>query len=183
MLEKRRKANREYKRRNYDKITQQSRNRFESLRQKENERRKSLGLPLINEDYKSEIEMKFILNNLLPNELILDNKYWGFDKNNNFIRIGGAKGGLQLDRYYPNLRLAFEYNGLQHFDYREFFHKDYKIFLIVQNNDQKKQEMCQKAGINLIIIKYNEKLSEQLILDKLKESGFEMEVLCQKQLA
>ena len=65
--------------------------------------------------------------------------------------------GMELDRYYPRLRLAFEYQGEQHFEDKKFF----KI----------KREICNNRSIILVEISYREKLSEQLILAKLKEKG------------
>lgn len=131
--------------------------------------------------WKKENIMKALLDKIFPNQKYFDRKAW-IVGNDNKLMIGGWKsGGVQLDRYYPYLKLAFEYNGRQHYD-MIWNRVNLKVFLNIVSNDQRKQEMCRKVGVNLIVIKYNEKLTEQLILNKLKESEFDMEVLCQKSL-
>ncbi|HLC57929.1 MAG TPA: hypothetical protein VJH95_05120 [Candidatus Nanoarchaeia archaeon] len=76
--------------------------------------------------------------------------------------------GMELDRYYPRLRLAFEYQGEQHFEDKKFFKIDLKE---IQKRDEIKREICNNRSIILVEISYREKLSEQLILAKLKEKG------------
>lgn len=64
-------------------------------------------------------------------------------------------GGLELDGYCENLGLAFEYNGIQHYEYVPHFHK-YNIsnFHKQQEYDKLKQQICKKHNITLIIIPY-----------------------------
>lgn len=63
-------------------------------------------------------------------------------------------GGLELDMYNEELRIACEYNGIQH--YKEdvkFFHK-YGGFEEQKERDAKKAEFCSANGINLIVVPY-----------------------------
>ena len=77
-------------------------------------------------------------------------------------------GGLEIDAYFPKLKLAFEYMGIQHYKWIKFFHKTKKEFEAQQYRDKCKKKLCKRLGITLIKIKYNEKFSEQLVLNKLK---------------
>ena len=78
---------------------------------------------------------------------------------------------LELDIYIRNLKLAFEYDGEQHF-IREVcenvFHSDFDE---LQKRDRKKDIMCRDKGICLIRVKYDEKLSGRLVKAKLRKAG------------
>ncbi|MEK6885305.1 MAG: hypothetical protein AABY22_37080, partial [Nanoarchaeota archaeon] len=139
-------------------------------KQKVNEMRHRLGLPLIGEGYKTENFIYKIIKEIFPNLII--------ERNNRKIL-----NGFELDIYFPDLKIGIEYMGIQHFKKIDFFQKNTNsTFEIIQQRDKKKRELCQIKGIKLIEFFYYEKLSEQLILNKLKESGFDMEILSQKLL-
>ncbi len=128
----------------------------EKIREIENKRRKKLGLPLVGEGWTSEGELLNYITNLFPNyEITFHNRSWSTTK-------------LELDIYIPELKLAFEYNGLQHYEWIEFFHPNILEFEYMKYNDRIKKKLCKMLGITLIRIKYNENLSEQLVLTKLK---------------
>ena len=58
-----------------------------------------------------------------------------------------------MDYYCENLKLAFEYQGLQHEEYVQFFHRgDINNFYKQQEHDRIKKEICEKKGIKLICI-------------------------------
>ena len=60
---------------------------------------------------------------------------------------------LELDFYCEYLKLAFEYQGLQHEQYIPFFHNnDINNFYKQQEHDRIKKEECEKRGIKLICI-------------------------------
>ena len=79
--------------------------------------------------------------------------------------------GLELDGYNKDLNIAFEYNGIQHYEYNEHFHRgDPEIFEKQKERDLKKYAICAERGINLIIIPYQydkPQLLEDLIFDAL----------------
>ncbi len=63
--------------------------------------------------------------------------------------------GLELDGYNEELNTAFEYNGRQHYQYNEHFHRgDPEIFEAQKERDRKKYQICAERDIKLIIIPY-----------------------------
>ena len=76
--------------------------------------------------------------------------------------------GLQLDGYCPDLRLAFEYQGKQHYDPNSFFHsRDPTSFRKQQERDAAKAKRCQQTGVRLVIVPYfvrDKRLHVQLAL-------------------
>jgi hypothetical protein len=86
---------------------------------------------------------------------------------------------LELDLYNSDLNLAFEYNGPQHYQYMQHYHKEYKEFERAQERDQIKIVRCAQQGVNLVIISCYEiqKLEtdvewQNFILSKLSAAGF-----------
>jgi hypothetical protein len=61
---------------------------------------------------------------------------------------------LELDGYNEELKLAFEYNGAQHYRFIKYWHKTLDYFELKKEHDKKKIELCEKKGINLIVIPY-----------------------------
>ena len=74
--------------------------------------------------------------------------------------------------YNKDLKLAFEYNGRQHYKFIPFFHKTYSEFLNLQENDRIKKKLCKKNGITLIIIPYTVKDLKSYIITTLGSLGF-----------
>ncbi|MGG3608078.1 zinc-ribbon domain-containing protein [Priestia megaterium] len=62
--------------------------------------------------------------------------------------------GLELDGYNEELRLAFEYNGIQHYSYNSHFHKSEDEFKKQQIRDKEKERLCAANSIKLIVIPY-----------------------------
>jgi len=61
---------------------------------------------------------------------------------------------LELDGYNEKLKLAFEYQGQQHYDYFPFFHKNHDKLERRKKNDQVKVKLCRNNEITLITIPY-----------------------------
>ena len=80
-----------------------------------------------------------------------------------------TRGGLFLDIYLPRLKVGFEYDGQQHFEYCEHFHGSRENFLRARRRDAEKDELCEQQGITLIRVAYNEEMSRELVLNKLEE--------------
>lgn len=78
---------------------------------------------------------------------------------------------LQLDRYYPDLKLAFEYDGRQHGEYIKYIHKSRKNFTYQQECDKIKDKECKANGVTLIRIGYKEKITEDLIRSKIEAAN------------
>lgn len=74
---------------------------------------------------------------------------------------------LELDVYIPELKLGFEYQGVQHFKSVE--HWGGKSALKkVKERDARKKLLCEKNGIRLIYCFYYEELTKTLIRNKIK---------------
>ncbi|MEK6882783.1 MAG: hypothetical protein AABY22_24380 [Nanoarchaeota archaeon] len=130
----------------------------------ENKRREELGLPRIGDKYRKETEMYVIVRKLFPNIVIVKHAR----------KIIG--NNLEFDVFIPSLKIAFEYNGKQHYDKKtfDFINKDKYTFDRYIALDNLKKELCQKEGIKLFIVKYDEKLNEDTILNKLKSHQEEL---------
>ncbi|WP_144532135.1 zinc-ribbon domain-containing protein [Bacillus paranthracis] len=63
--------------------------------------------------------------------------------------------GYELDGYNEELKLAFEFQGIQHYKKSSFFHRKQGDFeaQIIRDND--KREMCKRLGILLLEIPHN----------------------------
>nr|QBK90545.1 MAG: restriction endonuclease [Pithovirus LCPAC104] len=72
-----------------------------------------------------------------------------------FLKNPKTGRNLELDGYCPELNIAFEYNGIQHYVFPNFCHKTEKEFLNQVENDSWKKDACDKAGVYLISIPYN----------------------------
>lgn len=80
-----------------------------------------------------------------------------------------TKTNFELDGYNEELKIAFEYNGYQHYKYPNFFHADEAAFIKQQASDQYKKQYCIDNNITLIIIPYTIKQQDikQFILERL----------------
>ena len=61
---------------------------------------------------------------------------------------------IELDGYNEELKLAFEYNGIQHYVYPNKFHKNYDEFEQQIRRDIYKKEACKRSGVYLLVIPY-----------------------------
>jgi len=64
---------------------------------------------------------------------------------------------LELDCYNPELKLALEYNGVQHYKFTPYFHKNKEAFLNQKYRDEMKRVKCRENGIALIEVPYTVK--------------------------
>lgn len=63
--------------------------------------------------------------------------------------------GLEIDGYTKDLKVAFEYNGKQHYKYIPYYHRNgIKDFLKQHLRDNIKNQLCDDNGIELINIPY-----------------------------
>ncbi len=157
--------NKIYYAKNREKVIKKVHEWYENYKIRENKRRKKLRLPLIGEGFTNEMELLIYVHNLFQDYEILTHHRktlgdWGLQ-------------GLELDIYIPELKLAFEYMGKQHYDEKTYYlltsyNKIKKDFEYQLYKDKCKKRLCKLKGITLIRIKYDEKLSEQLVLSKLK---------------
>lgn len=165
--EKVKKRFKNYYQKNKEKRKQYHRKWYYENNNKENKRRIKLGLPLIGEGYMKEMELLFLIKRIFPNQRIISHTRRELGK--------WSHTGLELDIYLPELRLAFEYMGKQHYDKKVFNNlfgrdKEKNAFEYLRYKDKCKKRLCKLNKIKLIKIKYNEKLSEIFILSKLKKA-------------
>jgi hypothetical protein len=117
---------------------------------------------------KSEVKSRQILEN-----------YFGknFNKSRpDFLRnpVTGNNFNLELDCYNPELGLALEYNGIQHYKFTPFFHKNKEAFLNQKYRDDMKRRICKENRITLVEIPYTVKYEylEPYIKEQLRKCGF-----------
>lgn len=63
-------------------------------------------------------------------------------------------GGLELDGYCEEEKLAMEYQGRQHYEYNAHFHRTETAFKEQQERDARKKEILKERGIDLLEIPY-----------------------------
>jgi len=76
--------------------------------------------------------------------------------------------GLEIDCYIPEIKLGFEYNGKQHYEHVEIFHKTIEDFEKQKERDIEKLKRAEKKGIKIITIKYDEPLTRENILNRIE---------------
>jgi hypothetical protein len=97
-----------------------------------------------------------IMQKLLPNEKIVNEHYLG--------------ERLKLDIYCPKYKIGAEYHGRQHFYYTSRFFDSKEDFERALERDQRKIEICKEQGIALIIFRYNDKLTEEAVYERMLEA-------------
>ena len=75
----------------------------------------------------------------------------------------------ELDGYNEELKIAFEYDGAQHYELSNYYNKNEEEFKNLQYRDRLKTYRCEEKGIELIRIKYDEDFisNPSIILDKI----------------
>jgi hypothetical protein len=94
-----------------------------------------------------------------------------------FLKNPKTGYNLELDGYNENLKLAFEYNGIQHYKFHKPFHKNEDNFKKRREHDEFKYKRCIEMGITLICIPYtfncyNPEELEIFIKDQLFQKEF-----------
>ncbi|WP_061810487.1 hypothetical protein [Rossellomorea vietnamensis] len=78
-------------------------------------------------------------------------------------------GNQSLDIYVPSQKLAFEYQGIQHFEPVNFFGGEqafnHRVYL-----DERKKKKAEAEKIKIIYWDYNEPISVNILKEKLRES-------------
>lgn len=115
--------------------------------------------------YKNEDKCREILQNIYGRK---------FDKvRPHFLKNHKTGKNLELDMYNDDLKLALEYNGIQHRVYVPHFHKSPKDYQNQVERDMLKLQKCRENGITLIVVpdtvRYNE--LENHIRSELRKCG------------
>ena len=79
-----------------------------------------------------------------------------FDKIRPDFLKNNVTGGynLELDCFNPDLNLAVEYNGVQHYKYTPYFHKNKEAFMNQKYRDEMKRDRCRVNKVKLIEVPY-----------------------------
>lgn len=94
-----------------------------------------------------------IMKKLLPGEKVI-----------NEFHIGNK---MKLDVYCPSYQVAAEYHGRQHFFYTQrFFDSKYEFEEAIER-DKSKLEWCNQNGIALVVFRYNDKLTEEAVFERM----------------
>ena len=128
--------------------------RFEKLKQKYNNLKQYLfDNNIIKSKWKSEFELFILLSSLYPDAIYQYHDKW--------------LGYQSLDIFIPSQNIAFEYQGIQHYEPIEIWggEKGLKKRKIL---DQNKRELCIKQNVVLIEWKYNEPINKITLNSKLK---------------
>jgi hypothetical protein len=93
-----------------------------------------------------------------------------------FLRnpVTGGNFNMELDCYNNILKLAVEYNGVQHYKYVPYFHKNNEAFRNQCYRDELKRRMCKDNRVNLIEVPYTIAVDdiENFLVVKLKLLGY-----------
>lgn len=79
-----------------------------------------------------------------------------------------TKGQQSIDIYIDKLKVGIEYQGKQHYEPIDIF-GGYEGYKKTVERDKNKKIKCNNNGIDIIYIKYNEKITERFIRDKVEE--------------
>lgn len=74
--------------------------------------------------------------------------------------------GLELDIYLEEPAVGIEYQGIQHYEPVDHWGGQ-EALEQRQQRDMKKQRFCEKQGVNLVEFRYDEDLSESVVIEKL----------------
>jgi uncharacterized protein YkuJ len=103
-------------------------------------------------------------------EKITDKKFT--KKRPKWLKNPSSNYPLELDGYNEELKIAFEYNGRQHYEQIKYWNnKKSNKLTITQRNDKFKLKKCREKGILLIVIPYNISNIEEYIKNELKKAG------------
>lgn len=113
---------------------------------------------------KGEYFLSKVLNGIFPEAQCIDGGYYSF--------LPSPKGyPMQLDRYYPRLHLAFEYDGKQHQDDNDYFYKKDSEFDYRKECDTLKEQLCKEHKITIIRIHHKDYINKDLIKKKLIQAN------------
>ena len=122
----------------------------------ENEVRQKFGHRKIGEAWTSETILYYIVQSLFQDMTVLRHYRPEFLQ------------GLELDIFIKELKVGIEYQGIQHFEPVDHW-GGIEALQKLKARDKKKREICRSLGIDLIYFKYDEGLSNDLVLAKLKK--------------
>ena len=87
--------------------------------------------------------------------------------------VTDGRWNMELDCYNPQLQIAVEYNGKQHYTYTPYFHRNQDAFYNQKYRDELKRRLCAEAGVLLIEVPYTVTFNKipGFITSKLRAAG------------
>jgi hypothetical protein len=127
----------------------------EILREAENLLRENHSLPRIGEGWISEMQLYNLVKNI-------------FSKAKHHVTPEWLRP-QHLDVFVPSKKLAFEYQGRQHFEPVDFFGGE-ESFRKIKKLDRRKMKKCKSNGVLLLYWHYSEPINQKVFAEKLRLS-------------
>lgn len=87
-----------------------------------------------------------------------------------FLKNPKTRRNLELDLYCPELQLAVEYNGAQHYVFTPMYHASPAKFEEQVYRDKLKRRLCKKHNVKLIVVPYSVGDIEEFIRKELSRT-------------
>ncbi len=90
-----------------------------------------------------------------------------------FLNNSVTSSNLEIDCYNDDLKIGVEYNGVQHYKYTPYFHKNEEAFMNQKYRDEMKRRLCKDNDILLIEVPHTVAIEDiqQYIIEELKDNG------------
>ncbi len=88
-----------------------------------------------------------------------------FDKCRPNWLLNNKGSKMELDGYNSDLKIAFEYQGIQHYKVDGFFIKDKNELESRILDDKVKVQLCSDRGISLVVVPYFKNFSNEILMD------------------
>jgi len=125
----------------------------EILREAENLLRENHSLPRIGEGWISEMQLYNLVKTFFPEA--------------QHHAIPSWLRPQHLDVFVPSKKLAFEYQGRQHFESVDFFGGE-ESFERTKKLDRRKMQKCKSNGVLLIYWRYDDPINQEVLAEKLR---------------
>ena len=91
-----------------------------------------------------------------------------------FLKNDCTDQNMEIDGYNDDLKLGFEYQGVQHYKVTPYFHKDIQDFNKQVYRDNLKQQLLEKNGIKVVYVPYSIEMDdiEDFIKKELKKYNY-----------
>ena len=77
--------------------------------------------------------------------------------------------GLELDGFCEELSMAWELNGIQHYECLPYFHRTEGEFQLLQARDILKKQLCLERGVRLVVIPFTIKNFDSFVQSTMKQ--------------